>query len=216
MSKKKKIDLTDIKKYDLDETASFTDLMTKKERENRKNRIVDSNDIDDMINEKRKNTNTLTEQLEKAKEEYVEEVLVEEIKPKENKKIEKNIKLKDIENIEDNLGKTQIMELTRAMKFNFNEKKEENNMKKKHGISPLNIVGELNLFCMGYYIYLLAFTNYQDIESRYMLNGGIIILMVLLFGLSVVTPKKVSKVFHIINIIVIIAFLIYNAYTLMY
>ena len=81
MSKKKKIDLTDIKKYDLDETASFTDLMTRKQRENRKNRIVDSNDIDDMINEKRKNTNTLTEQLEKAKEEYVEEVLVEEIKP---------------------------------------------------------------------------------------------------------------------------------------
>jgi hypothetical protein len=49
-----------------------------------------------------------------------------------------------------------------------------------------------------------------------MLNGGIIILMVLLFGLSVVTPKKISKVFHIINIIVILAFLVYNTYTLMY
>ena len=69
---------------------------------------------------------------------------------------------------------------------------------------------------MGYYIYLLAFTNYQDVESRYMLNGGIIILMVLLFGLSVVTPKKVSKVFHIINIVVILVFLVYNTYTLMY
>ena len=216
MSKKKKIDLSDIKKYDLDETASFTDLMTRKQRENRKHNIDTNDDIEDMVNEKRKNTSDLTEQLEKAKEEYIEEVLVEEIKPKEKKKIEKNVKLKDLESIEDNLGKTQIMELTRAMKFNFEEKKAENKEKKKHGISPLNIVGELNLFCMGYYIYLLAFTNYQDIESRYMLNGGIIILMVLLFGLSVVTPKKLSKVFHIINIIVILTFLIYNTYTLIY
>ena len=48
---------------------------------------------------------------------------------------------------------------------------------------------------MGYYIYLLAFTNYQDIEIRYMINGGIIILLVLLFGLSVVTSKKISKLF---------------------
>ena len=100
------------------------------------------------------------------------------------------------------------------MKFNFEEKKEENKKKRKHGISPLNIVGELNLFCIGYYIYLLAFTNYQDIESRYMLNGGIIILLTLLFGLSVVTGKKVSKFFYVINIITIFGFIFYNTYTL--
>lgn len=216
MSKKKKIDLSDIKKYDLDETASFTDLMTKKEKENRKSNIVESNDIDDMINEKRKNTSDLTEDIEKVKEKHNEEIKVEEIKSNEKSKKEKLPKLKDLDNVEDKLGKTQIMELTRQMKFNFEEKIEENKEKKKYGISPLNIVGELNLFCMGYYIYLLAFTNYQDVESRYMLNGGIIILMVLLFGLSVVTPKKVSKIFHIINIIVILVFVVYNTYTLMY
>jgi hypothetical protein len=112
------------------------------------------------------------------------------------------------------LENTQIMELTRQMKFNFEEKKVENKKKRKHGISPLNIVGELNLFCIGYYIYLLAFTNYQDIESRYMLNGGIIILLTLLFGLSVVTGKKVSKFFYVINIITIFGFIFYNTYTL--
>ena len=31
----KKIDLSDIKENDLDETSSFTDLMTKKQRKNR-------------------------------------------------------------------------------------------------------------------------------------------------------------------------------------
>jgi len=199
---KKKIDLSDIKNNDLDETASFTDLMTRKERLNRKKEHIDSNDIDDMINEKRKNTEELTKELEKAKKEFNEEI-----------KVEKIVKRKK-EDIEENLGKTQILEFTRAMKFNFEEKKEENSKKRKHGISPLNIVGELNLFCIGYYIYLLAFTNYQDIEIRYMLNGGIIVLMVLLFGLSVVTPKKISKFFYILNILTIILFIIYNIYTL--
>ena len=189
---KKKIDLSDIKTNDLDETSSFTDLMSRSERLHK-----NSSDIDDMINEKRKSSNKLKEELEIASKEYKDSV-------EEEKK----------EVLEENLGKTQIMELTRIMKFNFEENKEENSKKKKHGISPLNVVGELNLFCIGYYIYLLAFTNYQDIEIRYMINGGIIILMVLLFGLSVVTSKKVSKFFYIINILVIITFIIYNTYTL--
>lgn len=203
---KEKIDLSDIKQNDLDETSSFTDLMTKKERQHRKNNIIHSNDIDDMINEKRRNTEELTKELEKAKEEYNKGI---ETKP-EKKKTKKEIE----EEQEENLGKTQIMELTRQMKFNFEEKKEENKKVKKYGISPLNIVGELNLLCIGYYIYLLAFTNYQDIESRYIFNGGIIVLMVLLFGLSVVTNRKLSKIFHIINIAVILVFIIYNTYTL--
>lgn len=197
---KKNIDLSDIKTNDLDETSSFTDLMTKKEKISRKNNIVESTDIDDMINEKRKSTKDLTKDLEKVRNEYNNEIL-----DKKKK-----------EDIEENLGKTQIMELTRQIKFNFEEKKEENNQKKKNGVSPLNIVGEVNLFCIGYYIYLLAFTNYQDIEIRYMLNGTIIILLVLLFGLSVVTRKKLSKFFFILNIIFIIMFLIYNTYTLIY
>lgn len=204
---KKKIDLSDIKSNDLDETSSFTDLMTRSQRLHRKD---NSNDIDDMINEKRKNTKELTKELQKAKEEYKKEIEEETKKPK--KKLKQEIE----EEKEENLGKTQIMELTRAMKFNFEEKKQENTEKKKYGISPLNVVGELNLLCIGYYIYLLAFTNYQDIESRYMLNGGIIVLMVLLFGLSVVTSKKISKFFHIINILVIITFIVYNIYTLIY
>lgn len=151
-------------------------------------------DIDEMINEKRKNTEDLTDELKKAQKEY-------------KSKVEKDVP-------EENFAKTQILELTRQMKFNFEEKKEENKKKMKYGISPLNIVGELNLFCIGYYIYLLAFTNFQDVESRYMLNGGIIIGMVLLFGLSVITPKKISKIFHILNILIIILFIIFNTYTL--
>lgn len=207
---KKKIDLSDIKTNDLEETSSFTDLMTRKERLHRNDNIIESDDIDDMINERRRNTEELAKDLRKAQEEYNRSL-------NEEKKLESRTeKRKKEEEIEENLGKTQIMELTRQMKFNFEEKKEENNKKKKHGISSLNLVGELSLICMGYYIYLLAFTNYQDIEIRYMINGGIIVSMVLFFGLSVVTNKKLSKFFHILNILVVIGFICYNAYTLIY
>ena len=100
------------------------------------------------------------------------------------------------------------------MKFNFEETKKENNENKKKGISILNIIGEVNLLCIAYYIYLLIFTNYQNNKQNYMISGGIVILLVMLFGISVITGKKASKVFNILNILVIIAFIAFHAYTL--
>ena len=203
--KKEAIDLSDIKDYDLDKTSSFTDLMSRSERKNRKiekekelleeKNNADNDDILDMVDERKKSTKELTAELEKAKEEY-------------NNEIKKN----DIS--DDDLGKTQILELTRQMKFNFERTKEENTKNKKHGISVLNVIGEVNLLCIGYYIYLLVFTSYQDEKTNYLINGGIIISLVLLFGLSVVSKKGLSKFFNILNILALITFVAFNAYTL--
>lgn len=193
---KKNIDLSDIKEMDLDKTSSFTDLMSRSERKNReiekKEEKNSNDDIVDMVSERKKSTKDLTLELEKAKEEY-----------------SKNTK-------EEDLNKTQILDLTRQMKFNFEETKKENNKQKKKGVSPLNIIGEINLLCIGYYIYLLAFTNYQESETSYILTGSIIVLLVLLFGLSVVTGKKINKLFMILNVLAIIAFISFNVYTLVY
>ena len=201
--KKRTIDLSDIKENDLDKTSSFVDLMSRSERKMRqKEKIEDNilnsnnNDIEDMIEERKKSTKDLTKQLETAKNEY-------------EKKI--NEKKND-----GDLGKTQIIELTRQMKFNFEETKKENNEKKKKGVSVLNVIGEVNLLCIGYYIYLLVFTNYQDNEINYIITGSIIVLLVLLFGLSVVTSKKVSKIFYVLNILAIFSFLAFNIYSLIY
>lgn len=196
------IDLSDIKENDLDKTSSFTDLMTRSERRMRKlekeqkNTISDlnNNDIEDMIIEKKKNTSDLTKELKNIKDD------------------KKSVDEKDID---ENIGKTQILELTRQMKFNFEETKEENLKNKKRGISVLNIIGEINLLCIGYYIYLLIFTNYQDDQQNYLITGGLIILLVLLFGLSVVTNKKISKFFNILNILAIIGFIGFNVFTLL-
>ena len=184
----------------LDKTTSFTDLMSRSERKRRnqeKNEIIiekNDNDIEDMIKEKKKSTKDLTLELEKAKRNYQNQT-------------------KEI-NDDQELGKTQILELTRQMKFNFEETKKENIKKKKNGLSILNIIGEINLFCIGYYIYILVFTNYQDSQFNYMFTGGLIILLVLLFGLSVITNKKASKFFNILNILAIITFIVFNIYIL--
>lgn len=197
---KRKLDLSDIKENDLDKTSSFTDLMTRSQRRLRKDKsdfiISDNNDIEDMIEEKKRSTKDLTMELEKVKKEY-------------NKQIEEK-------NNDEELSKTQILELTRQMKFNFEEIKKENSKKKKNGVSLLNIIGEVNLFCIGYYIYLLVFTNYQDKEINYIIAGGIIVLLVLLFGLSVVTNKKLSKIFNILNILTILTFIGFNIYIILY
>lgn len=198
-----KIDLSDIKETDLDKTSSFTDLMSRSERKKRKiekeyneEKINDDlNDIEEMVKEKKKSTADLTKELEKAKTEYTKGII------KEDK--------------EENLGKTQILELTRQMKFNFEETKEENNKKKKNGISFLNIIGITNLLCIGYYIYLLTLTNYQDNKDNYLITGGIIVLLVLLFGLSVVTGRKARITFNILNLITILAFIAFNAYIIL-
>lgn len=206
---KRFIDLSDIKEDDLDKTSSFTDLMTRSERKMRKKQkeleqkenveAENKDDIESMVEERKKSTKDLTIELEKAKEEYDNSL---------NKKSLEDEK-------EESISKTQILELTRQMKFNFNENKEENNKIKKRGISFLNIIGEINLLCIGYYIYLLVFTNYQEEQQNYLINGGLIVLLVLLFGISVVTNKKVSKFFNVINILAIIGFIVFNAYTLL-
>lgn len=193
----KKIDLSDIKENDLDKTSSFSDLMTRSERKKRKEakleiQELEINDIEEMIEEKRKSTKDLTKELKN-------------IKDYDNEK-KKN-------DDEDALGKTQILELTRQMKFNLEEAKLEN--KKKKGVSVLNVIGEVNLLCIGYYIYLLVFTSYQDEQNNYLINGGLIILLVLLFGMSVVTNKTVRKVFNILNVLALLSFIVFNAYTLL-
>ena len=187
-----KIDLSDIKENDLDRTSSFVDLMSRSERRNRKlEKETQKDDIEEMIEERKKSTKDLTKDIEKVKKE-----------------------IKKVDTDEEEMGKTQILDLTRQMKFNFEEQREDNLSKKKKGISPLNIIGEVNLLCIGYYIYLLAFTNYQDNKNNYLITGGIIVLLVLLFGMSVVTPKKVSKFFKVLNILSIFGFIAFNAYTL--
>ena len=216
---KKKIDLSDIKEKSLEETTSFADLMTRREkRKRRKEELLD--DLEEMVKEKRRNTEDLTNDIKKIKNE--DNINMKSQKRKnENLEKTKEISIKDLKenkekiDKEDKLSNTQILELTRKMKFNFDESAKENTENKKKGFTLLNLIGIINLICIGFYIYLLAFTSYQDHESNYMIAGGFIISLVFFFGLSLVSNKKFRKVFNIINILVIILFIAFNIYTFM-
>ena len=225
---KRNIDLSYLSndEYDLDKTSSFTDIMSRSERKKREyeKQHEDNDDIEKMVNEKKRNIEDIENTKDIEKKEFDKASI--EIDKKLNKKEKATIKEEDIKvnkksqvqsneiTEDDKLAKTQILELTRQMKFNFEETKKENNENKKKGISILNIIGEVNLLCIAYYIYLLIFTNYQNNKQNYMISGGIVILLVMLFGISVITGKKASKVFNILNILVIIAFIAFHAYTL--
>ena len=201
---RKKIDLSDIKEKSLEETTTFTDLMSRHERKKRRSE-ASLDDIEEMVKEKRRSTQDLTEEVKKIKEEK-------NINKEKTKKVINELKNDDNE---EKLNNTQILELTKKMRFNFDDVKEENIEKKKNGISLLNTIGIINLICIGYYIYLLAFTSYQDNETNYMIAGGFVISLVFFFGLSLVCGKKLRKFFNIINILAILSFIGFSIYTLM-
>lgn len=212
----KNIDLSDIKEKSLEETTTFTDLMSKREKRKRKKEDM-LDDIEDMIKEKRRNTEDLTKDIEKIKNKNInienKKKRNVSIMKKENLEKTKEITIKDLnsdDEKENKLNNTQILELTKKMKFNFDDVKDENIEKKKNGITLLNCIGIINLICIGYYIYLLAFTSYQDNENNYIIAGGFIISLVFLFGLSLVCSKKARKVFNILNILAIISFIAFN------
>ena len=98
------------------------------------------------------------------------------------------------------------------MKFNFEDTAKENIENKKNGFSLLNTIGIINLVCIGFYIYLLAFSSYQDNQINYLIAGSIIISLVLFFGISVIGNKKIRKIFNILNIISIIGFIGFSIY----
>ena len=176
---KRKIDLSDIKENDLDKTSTFKDLMSRSERKKREEEKLqeENNDIVNMLEEKKKSTKDLTKDLEKIKE-------------------------KDEE-----LASTQILELTRQMKFNINENIKE---ERKKGYNYITYTGIFNLIALAYFIYALLFTNYLDNEIFLVINGGIILLMFLIFDISILTSKKTNKVLSIFNFLILIGYVAFN------
>ena len=90
------------------------------------------------------------------------------------------------------------------------ENKKEKEQKKCN--KDLNIIGELDLICIGYYIYLLLFTKYADFN--YLIPGCIVVFMVITFGISILVNKKIRNILNIVSLISIASFIAYVAYSL--
>ena len=182
---RKRIDLSDIKENDLDKTSSFTDLMSRSERRKRllekedKTAEINNNDIEDMVEERKRTTKDLTIELEKI-----------------NKK-EREVKLEN----------TQILELTRQMKFNVKENIKE---ERKKGYNYITFIGIFILIALTYFIYSLLFTSYLDNEKFLLIDSAIILLMFFLFGITLITTKKNNKFLSALNFLIIIIYIAFN------
>ena len=78
----------------------------------------------------------------------------------------------------EDIEKTQILELTRQMKFNFEEKKNENSKSKNKWVSKLNIIGEKEgdtLTSINYYVdaVMNELENISSIPKSFLETGGL-------------------------------------------
>lgn len=175
--KKDKIDLSIIKQNDIDDTATFTDLLSKQEKKELK-----QDDIEDMINEKKRNTKDLTKEIEIIKEkEDLNNTKVFEIDKKDKETSNKSKK-------------------TEAKK----------NIKEKNKPTGITDVGIFILAIMAYFIYCLLYTNFYDNEKVLLINIITIVLTFLLFTFSIIFNKKLSKIIVIIIFILLLIFIAFN------
>ena len=190
---------------DLTEIVKVVKQKEKKvDKKRAKNELKDFFDENNNFESKKKRKKTgKTNKIAKNNNKYTEE--------KTQELDIKSLK-KDNDENDDFLSKTQILELTKKMKFNFDDVAKKNIENKKNGFTLLNTIGIINLVCIGFYTYLLAFSSYQDNQTNYLIAGILIISLVLFFGISVVSNRKIRKIFNILNIIAIILFIIFSIY----
>lgn len=191
----RKIDLSDIKEYDLDKTSSFTDLMSRSERMKRRLEkeeiLIDSNnDIEDMLEERKRSTKDLTIDLKKIS----------------------SINKEKQKEVDESLINTKILELTKQMEFNAKENIKE---ERKKGYNFITFIGIFILIALTHFIYSLIFTNYLDDEKILLINSGIILLMFFLLGITILTTKKNNKFLSILNFIILISYITINVLNIM-
>lgn len=174
--KKNKIDLSDIKENDVDDTATFTDLLSKKERKA-------NDDIEDMINEKKRNTKDLTKEVKIAKEKVKEE-----------------------------LDNTKVFEIDEDKKIikEPKTKKEKKNKQEKNKPTGITDIGIFILVVMSYFIYCLLYTNFYDNKKVLLINIVAIIVIFLLYAFSIIFNRKISKFIILAIFTILIGFIAFN------
>ena len=189
---KKDIDVSVLKDNDLDNTASFIDLMSRSQRRNREiekkqkqeelKNILFKEDSKKVKNEKKdlKRKEALNK-IARSGVEYQKFNL-------ENTTRFDDIKESVLENVEDNINK-------------------ESN---KYGIGNILVTGILIILSLGYFIYSILFTNIQVEDTNLLIDGGIILGMIMVFCISIVCGKILYKVLSVLNYLLFIGYIIFN------
>lgn len=208
------------KNSEFENTDSFVDLMSRSERKewerNKKHNIekdntIDNNTINENGNEKDEKKESRKDKKKPVKDKKIE--LNDHVKVEADNIIKDNEPLKPIEEDENEietrtadlsvgeLGKTQILDIKEEM---F-----EDEDISKQSLSPIPF---LTLFIIGsfaYLIYIILKSSYNDSIFLF-INCGILLFIIIVFGITTICSKKYIKWFTIVNIIMFICFILFN------
>lgn len=213
-NKERYIDLSDIKENDLDNTASFTDLMSREEIKKRK-KIQEEEKTQElkeilMNDEDKKRLKKEKKRKEKmiAKEEKrLEKTAIKEL----NNKSEDNTLLDD-EDIKDITKTQKFLDLTNEIKVSMLNNVDENIKPKEKKLSIGNIVISdiIIIISLAFYIYSILFTNYQNNELYLLIGGLIILAMIMFFCISTISGRILSKIFSVLIYLLFIGYILFN------
>ena len=208
------IDLSDIKEMEMDNTASFTDLMSREELKKRK-KIKEEEKTQElkeilMNDEDKKRLKKEKKRKEKmiAKEEKrLEKTAIKEL----NNKSEDNTLLDD-EDIKDITKTQKFLDLTNEIKVSMLNNVDENIKPKEKKLSIGNIVISdiIIIISLAFYIYSILFTNYQNNELYLLIGGLIILAMIMFFCISTISGRILSKIFSVLIYLVFIGYIMFN------
>ena len=177
------VDLSLIKESDLDNTATFTDLLSRKERKQRqKDKDIELKEIDDTISDN--SAEFKTEELSSQ----ISENKTVEITEEEKQEIINNAKLVE----EDN----EVFE---------EEPKKHNNIFNTVFISLIIIA------FIGLFVYAILYTSFIDEDLYLIINGGLLVLLVFNYCLMTITSNKASIFFASISYLLIVATIVVNS-----
>ena len=213
-NKERYIDLSDIKENDLDNTASFTDLMSREEIKKRKKIQEEekTQELKEILMNDEDKKRLKKEKKKKEKKIAKEEKRLEKTAIKElNNKSEDNTLLDD-EDIKDITKTQKFLDLTNEIKVSMLNNVDENIKPKEKKLSIGNIVISdiIIIISLAFYIYSILFTNYQNNELYLLIGGLIILAMIMFFCISTISGRILSKIFSVLIYLLFIGYILFN------
>lgn len=208
------IDLSDIKEMEMDNTASFTDLMSREEIKKRKKIQEEekTQELKEILMNDEDKKRLKKEKKKKEKKIAKEEKRLEKTAIKElNNKSEDNTLLDD-EDLKDITKTQRFLDLTNEIKVSMLNNVDENIKPKEKKLSIGNIVISdiIIIISLAFYIYSILFTNYQNNELYLLIGGLIILAMIMFFCISTISGRILSKIFSVLIYLVFIGYILFN------
>ena len=185
IEEKEVVDLSLIKESDLDKTATFTDLLSRKERkQHKKNKDVDLKEIEDNVED-----NSIEFKTEELSSQISESKTVE-ITEEEKQEIIKEAKLVDEDNEED------FVDIV---------------YKKHNNIFNTIFISLLVMASIAAFVYAIIYTNFLEDDLYLLINGISLVVLVFNYCLMTINSNKAAIFFAIMNYLLIVAAITFNS-----